>query len=489
MGDEKKTVLDWIDKNQHKIIELSDKVWEYAEPALREFKSARLHCDLLKEHGFQIEEEAGGMPTSFVAQYGSGKPVIGFYAEYDATPGLSQKTVPYKDPVVPHGPGFEDAHNMLGAASTGAALALKETMVKHHLKGTIKLFGTPAEKLVIAKTYLARDGYYDDLNALLGWHPWDLTTVRGEIGPVPVKIVVYKFYGVPVYGGRPWGGKSALDAAILMINNLNYMKEHILPHDEWFSVSELISVGGQCLTNIPEYTEVLFCCRAKTRDGVDKIVDGLKNCAQAACLVTGCENEWRIVSGVRTMLPNLNLARLVYRNLQIVGPPKFTEEEKEFCRQIQKNIGREPTPDPLDEALTPLEEEGAEFYGGADDYNEFTWYAPSAWLHVAMTFRAPRQKSYYLTIPNWARSALRKMGITHKGGIVAAKTLALSAVELLTSPSELEKAQKEFQERIAQNGREEIAIPKDIKPPLELVLPEYNGLENIIKYPTTGKKH
>jgi len=484
--EEKKTALDWIGKNEHKIIGLSDTIWGYAEPALREFKSAKLHCDFLRENGFQVEEGVAGMPTAFVAQYGLGKPVIGFYAEYDATPGNSQKPVPYKEPVVPHGPGFEDAHNMLGAASTGAVVAAKEAIEKHNLRGTVKLFGTPAEKLLVGKCYLAREGYFDDLDAVLGWHPWNLNTVRWEKGPTPHRFVVSKFHGIQVFSATPWAGKSALDAGIIMINNINYMKEHVLPHNEYPIVSEIISVGGQSLTNTPEYCEILLGIRAKTRKGIEAILEMLSNCAHAASIVTGCEYEQHIMSGTRTMLPNISLAKLVYRNLQIVGPPKFTEEEKEFCRQIQKNIGIEPMKEPLDETLTPPEKEAAEFFAGSDDYNEFTWHAPSAWLHTALTFKTDIRFGY-VSIQNWARCALRKMGVTHKGGVLAAKTLAISAIDLLTSPSELEKAKEEFEER-TKAGKEELAVPKDTKPPIELALPEFNGKEIIIRYPTSGKK-
>jgi aminobenzoyl-glutamate utilization protein B len=482
--DEKRMALDWIEKNEQEIMGLSDRIWGYAEPALREFKSAKLHCDFLEKYGFHAEKGVGGMPTAFVAQYGSGKPVIGFYAEYDATPGESQKPVPYKAPVVPHGPGFGDAHNMLGAASSGAAVAVKEVLQKHNLQGTLKLFGTPAEKLCVGKAYLAREGYFDGLDAVLGWHPLNLNTVTWENGPGPYRFIVSKFHGVPVYSARPWAGKSALDAAILMINNINYMKEHVLPRDEYLSLNETISVGGQCLTSIPEYAEILLGVRARTRKGIDVVSEMLSNCAKAASLVTSCEHEHYIASGTRTMLPNLTMARLVYRNLQIVGPPKFTEEEKEFCRQIQKNIGTDPMQEPLDETLTPPEKTAAlDVCGVADDYNEFTWYAPSAWLHIALIFNI---SSGHLTIPSWARSALRKMGVTHKGGIVAAETLAISAIELLTSPSELEKAKEEFKKR-TKAGKEELAVPRDTKQPIELALPEFSGGEIIIRYPTSGE--
>ncbi len=489
LQDEKRTALDWIIMNEKRITDLSDAIWEFAEPALREYKSVKVHCEYLREYGFEVEMGIVGMPTAFVATYGEGKPVIATYAEYDATPGNSQKAVPYKDPVVPHAPGFEDKHNMLGVAATAAAVAAKVAMEAHDLRGTIKVFGTPAEKICIGKTFPARDGYFDDLDAVIATHPWSGNTISWEDLPDSYMAVAFRFHGLQVYGGTPWDGKSALDAITLMNVLANYMKEHLMrpPH----SLNEIISVGGQCLTNLPEFTEVFYALRAPNEEGVKRILEVLKDCAEAASKVTGCSYQLRYMGASRTGLPNLTLSRLAFKNMELVGSPQFTEEEKEFCRKIQENIGMEPMEEPLDETLIPPEKGAMQFGSrrltcvtGCDDFNEFTWYAPSTWIHTTQWFRSPAD----VHPPSWSMAALSVTGVTHKGGLLAAKTMALTMVDLLTTPTVLAEAKAEFEERVQKRGgREPCLIPPDAEPPIDLALPEFNGTETIIRYPTHGK--
>lgn len=480
---EKQTALDYIESNRKKIIEMSDTIWQFAEPALREYRSSGLHCEFLRKNGFDVEIGVSGMPTAFVAKYGSGKPVIATYAEYDATPGNSQKPVPFREPVVPHAPGFEDKHNMLGTAATSAIVAAKEAMDSCGLKGTLKIFGTPAEKLCVAKAFQARDGLYDDLDAVVANHPLNRNTVTWDYLPGCYMAAAFQFHGLQVYGGHAWAGRSALDGAVLMNVLANFMKEQILPHDEHPSINEIISVGGQCLTNIPEFAEVFYAMRSPSIPGTKRIYEVVKRCAEAAAMVADLKLTVRMIGASRTGLPNHALSELVYRNMELIGPPKFSEDEKEFCREIQRNLGVETMREPLDEALTKPWELEQWFKGGCDDFNEFTWYAPSAWLHTTQWFKTPTG----LDVPNWARAATSKTGITHKGGLFAAKAIALSVVELLADPKQLKKAKAEFRERI-QGGVEECLIPKEEKPPIDLALPEFSGEETIIRYPTTGHR-
>ncbi len=486
MADEKNTALNWITSNEKDIIELSDRIWTYAEPALREFKSAKTLCEFLQRNGFEVKAGTSGMPTAFMATYGKGKPVLATYAEYDATPGNSQRqNVPYPDPIVPHAPGFEDKHNMLGTSAVAGAVAVKVAMKKHDLKGRIVVFGTPAEKLCCSKTFMARDGLFNNLDAVVANHPWDVNTVCWEQLPHSYLAVAFQFHGLQVYGGTPWYGKSAIDAVILMNVMVNYMKEHIMrpPH----SVNEIISVGGQCLTNIPEFAEVLYAMRSPKEDGNRHILETLKTCADAACRVTGCSFELRFIGASRTGLPNLSLSSLAYRNMQELGAPKFTQEEKELCRQIQKNLGMKAMDEPLDETDTPPEREamnwGTPHATGCDDFNEFSWYAPSTWIHTTQWFRSHTDSHP----PSWSLATLSTSGITHKGGIYAAKVITATMMDLLTDPSELNKAKEEYKRRLADHkGIEPCLIPPDSKPPIDISLPEFNGRETIIRYPATG---
>ena len=178
----KRTAFKWLEENRDRITEISDKIWEYAELGLIEFKSSKLLADELERHGFKVERGVAGMPTAFVASWGEGKPVIGIMGEYDALPGLSQKKVPWKEPLEPGKPGHGCGHNLFGAASVGAAIALKQFMEAEDLKGTIKLFGTPAEETVVGKVYMAKAGVFDGLDAVLEWHPGGTNEVRNQPG-------------------------------------------------------------------------------------------------------------------------------------------------------------------------------------------------------------------------------------------------------------------------------------------------------------------
>jgi len=490
VGSEKKTALEWVSANAKSLIALSDRIWHFAEPAYREYHSAKAHCSFLREHGFTVEEGVADMPTAFVASYGSGTPIIATYAEYDAPAGNSQKSVPYREPVVPYAPGH-DSHNILGTNATGGIVAAKTAMKKHGLKGTLKIFGTPAEKIMSGKTFLARAGYYDDLDAVVGNHPAFYNSVEwDENREKPYMAVAFEFFGSLEYRGTPWLGSSAIDAVALMMNNANYMKEHIGPGG--WGLHENLYVGGQTLTNLPEYTQLWYGFSAPTIEELARIRDILVDCAEAACKVTSCSYKMRVTGFSRSTLPNRSLQKLAYRNLELVGPPKFSEEEKAFCRKLQKSLGMEPMDEPLDENLTPPWELPVRpaYMTGSDDSNEFSWYAPFCWIRVTTRIRTPTTRKYFgkSQASPWAEGALSSTGIGHKCLVVTAKTIALSMVELLTTPSEVEKAKAEFHERIKERGgREPCLIPEGTKPPIDLALPEFDGTETIVRYPTTGK--
>lgn len=487
---EKQTALDWVSANAKKLIDLSDRIWGFAEPAYREFRSAKAHCDFLRDCDFKVEEGIGGAPTAFLATYGSGKPIIATYAEYDAPAGNSQKPVPYREPVIPYAPGH-DSHNILGVNATGGVVAARMAMEEHDLKGTLKIFGTPAEKIKSGKAFLARNGYYDDLDAVVGNHPAHYNSIEwDENREKPYMAVAFEFFGKLEYRGTPWLGKSAIDAASLMMTNANYMKEHIGPAG--WGLHENLYVGGQSLTNLPEYTQLWYGFSAPTIAEIEKIRDMLKDCAEAACKVTKCTYKMRITGFSRSTLPNRTLQKLAYRILELVGPPKFTEEEKEFCRKLQKALGMEPMDEPLDESLTPPWERPVRpaYMTGSDDSNEFSWYAPFCWIRVTGRFKTPTGRRYKgkSQASPWAEGALSRTSVGHKCLVVTAKTIALSMIELLTNRSELEKAKAEFEERIKERGgREPCLIPAGEKPPIDLALPEFDGKQTIIRYPTTGK--
>jgi aminobenzoyl-glutamate utilization protein B len=469
-SEEKKAAIEWIDVNSRKMAEMSDTLFSWAEPGLREYKSARLLIDYLRDNGFTIEENVSGMPTAFVANWGERGPVMGLFAEYDATPGHSQKAVTWEEPVIPHGPGFTDAHNMIGVASCVAAVGLKETASTHGIDMRIKLLGTPAEKLCVGKPYMARDGHFEGMDALLAWHPGGPTTVLGEVWPLAYKSVLFQFKVDRATGGTS-GDVSypgALDAAILMYNNVNSMKEHILAlMRRGGSINEFMMTGGQCTVATPEFSQLVYCWRTRSLVDQEAITEVVERCADAAALVTGCSVEKRLITAVRTGLPNGTLTDLMMENLREIGPPEHTREDEEFGRKIQENLGIAPFEKPYDETITEPEHAYDSFHP-ADDVNEFTWHAPSVRLYVSKSL-APVQGFRY---PRWVVSALCGTGVTHRMGQTAAKVIVATALDLIMDPELLERAKTEYEKR-KKSRFEAPLVPEGVAPPIGLRWPEW----------------
>lgn len=467
---EKRSAVEWIDVNALRMAEMSDSIFEWAEPGLREYKSSKLLVDYLTENGFRVDSGVAGMPTAFTANWGNGRPEIGFFAEYDATPGHSQKAVPREEPAVPHGPGFTDAHNMLGVASCIAAVALKESAKTHGLPVGIRVLGTPAEKLCVGKPYMAKDGYFDGMDALLAWHPGGPTTVLGEVWPLAYKSMLFSFKVERAAGGTS-GDVSypgALDAAILMYNNVNFMKEHILPlMRRGGSINEFMMTGGQCTVATPEFSQLVYCWRTGSMVDQEAVTRVVERCSEAAGLVADCRAERRLITAVRTGLPNRTLTDVMMRNLRTMGPPSHTEEDKKFAREIQSNLGIDQMEEPYHSAITESEN-AYDSFRPADDVNEFTWHAPSARLYVSKSLEPVPGFMY----PRWVASALCGTGATHRMGETAARVLATTAVELLTSPGLLEEANAELEER-KKSRYEKPLVPEGIVPPLDLRWPEW----------------
>jgi len=470
MSSTHETTLTWLKDNSPEMYKMSDQLFKWAEPGLREYKSSKHLIQYLEKEGFKLETGISDMPTAFNATWGTEGPVIGFFAEYDATPGHSQKPVPYEAPDVPYGPGFTDAHNMLGVAGCFAATAFKHALEQHGLKARIRLLGTPAEKLCVGKPFMARDGWFDGMDCLLAWHPGGPTTVLGEVWPRTYKSKVYSFKvsgaaegqsGAVTYPG-------ALDAAVLMYNNVNMMKEHIPAlMRRGGSINEFMMTGGQCTVANPTLSQVIYAWRNSNivdQEAVEKVID---RCAQGAALVADCIVEPRVLTAVRTGLPNTVMKDIVWANLMKIGAPAYTAEDKEYVRQIQHNMGLEPLEEPLYTDIVPPEKAYGDFHP-ADDVNEFTWHCPTARLYVSKAMQPIPGVAY----PRWASSSLCGSGVTHRMGMCAAQILALSALDIIEKPELLKTAWKEFKERKAQHDEPPL-LPMGLKPPVELRWPEW----------------
>ncbi|MGH9335062.1 MAG: amidohydrolase, partial [Vicinamibacteria bacterium] len=353
----------WVDANAETLKRVNQNIWSYAETGLEEVRSAKELVDLLRANGFTVEEGVSGMPTAFVASYGSGRPVIGVLAEYDALPGLSQDKVPERRERADVHAGHGCGHSIFGAASTGAAIAAKEAIASGALSGTIKLYGTPAEETGIGKTYMLRDGYFKDDDIILTWHASPVTNAGFSYSKANVS-VKFRFAGLPAHASTsPHQGRSALDAVELMSVGVNYMREHI---KEDARIHYVVTKGGGQPNVVPPETEVWYYIRANKHRDVEDYFEWVNEIARAAAAMSRTELQAvQIDADMHEVLPNRTLSELLQRNLEVVGPPSFTEEEKTFARKTQTGLPRAPEK-ALAEDIEPLPDEPGQELASTD---------------------------------------------------------------------------------------------------------------------------
>ncbi len=450
----KATALAAVEALGGEVQDLSLALWDYAELALREEASAELLADALEAEGFTVERGVADMPTAFVASFGTGHPIVGILAEYDALPGVGNAVVPRKEPREDGGPNGQGCgHNLFGAGSVAAAIAVKRAMQEHGLVGTVRLYGAPAEETVVGKVYMAKAGLFDDLDASLDWHPALETKVSNQSGQAMNNFEV-EFFGQAAHAAAdPWNGRSALDAVEMMDFGANLMREHIRPTAR---IHYVIPSAGEAPNVVPEYARVWYYVRDTARAPVEASYHRLLEIAEGAALGTQTEYKVTLLTGVHAVLLNRPLQEAMQANLEKVGAPPFTEEDQAFARELQRFLGLEEKG--LDTEVKPLKPEPEPPGGGSTDVAEVSWIAPAA--SVSITTAAAG-------IPwhSWATTASHGTEGSVRGAIVAAKVLALTAVDVLTDPELVTEAEAFFQEKTG--GRPyESPIPVDQKPPL-----------------------
>jgi aminobenzoyl-glutamate utilization protein B len=433
-ADGKSAALAWIDANSDTLKRVNRSIWTYAETGLEETKSATELMDLLRAHGFAIDAGVAGMPTAFVASSGSGRPIIGILAEYDALPGLSQEAAPEQKARAGAAAGHGCGHSVFGTASTAAAIAVKKAMEADGAKGTIRLYGTPAEETGIGKTYMLRDGLFTDADVILAWHAGDRTASSFNYTKANVS-VKFRFSGLPAHASAsPHEGRSALDAVELMSAGVNYMREHV---KEDARVHYVITHGGGQPNVVPPQAEVWYYIRANKHADVEGYFEWVKEIADAAARMTRTKlTAVQVDADMHEVLPNRVLSEIIQRNLEQVGAPRFTEEEKAFARKTQAPLGR--TFDrALSETVEPLPERPAQGVASTD-VGDISWFVPVGQLTAAThTFGAPGH--------SWQIVACTGTTIGEKGMMVAAKALAGSALDLYASPELIARAKADFQ--------------------------------------------
>jgi len=436
--------------------DLAMKIWSNPELGYLETESSALLQQTLKDAGFTVKPGVAEVPTAFVAEYGSGKPVIGIMAEFDALPGVSQKAVPFRDPVIEGGAGHACGHHLFGAASTAAGISVMEWMKENNIKGTLRVYGTPAEEGGGGKVYMAKAGLMDDVDAMLHWHPGsdNEASASSSLANISTK---FRFYGVASHAAAaPEYGKSALDGVEAMNYMVNLMREHVPMETRMHYV---ITRGGEAPNVVPAFAESYHYVRHPDARVVKEIFQRMIKTAEGAALGTQTRMEYEIINGVYNLLPNETLSRIMFKNLQLVGGVNYNAEERKFAEDIIKTFpaGVITSPDAA-AVITPFEvnEKGS---GGSTDVGDVSWLVPTAGLGTATW--VPGTSAH-----TWQAVAAGGMSIGKKGMMVAAKTLTLTAMDIFKDPSVTIKAKAELDKRRGVDFKYE-ALTGDRKPPLD----------------------
>lgn len=427
--------LKYLDTHFHLYDSLQKSIWNFAETGYNEVRSSEQWVEFLKKEGFTVETRAAGIPTAFVATYGNGGPVIGMMAEYDAIAGMSQDTVPYRKALFEGSTGHACGHNLLGTGSVAGAVAVSKWLAEGH-KGTVKLFGCPAEEGGGGKAYMMREGVFEGLDAMLDWHPDTRNTVNATSGLANVQ-VQFTFKGRSSHAsGAPEQGRSALDAVEAFDHMMNLMREHVPQNSR---IHYVITDGGKAPNVVPDRASVKYYFRSPSREVVKDILDRAIKAAEGAALGTGCTMDYELVSGNYERLPNEAMADLVYRKLQEVGGIKLDARELGFAHAIASESGADASLIDRLAIVVPPAEEGYEAYVSSDVGN-VTWAVPTGSFRYACF--APGGVGH-----SWQQTASGGTTIGTKGALGAARVLYLSAVELMSQPSVLAAVREEFRQR------------------------------------------
>ncbi len=426
----------WLDANAKTYEGVAFEIWRLAEVGYQEVKSSALLQEQLRSAGFNVKAGVAGMPTAFIASYGTGSPVIGILAEFDALPGLNQDAVPERKPIAGKDAGHGCGHNLFGTGSTAAAIAVKQWMAGGGVKGTIRVYGTPAEEGGAGKVYMVRDGLFRDVDVVLHWHAGD-SNDASEDTSLSNKSAKFRFRGVSAHAaGAPERGRSALDGVEAMNHMVNLMREHV-PEDT--RIHYVITSGGSAPNVVPDFAEVFLYVRHPSPKEVASIFDRIEKAAQGAAMGTGTTVETEIVHATYNLLPNETLSRRIDANLRAVGGVNYTPEERAFAETLRKSLPG--TLPPLSRAseIAPLRTGGQGDF--STDVSDVSWVVPTAGLRAA---------TYVPGTPghSWQAVAATGSSIGAKGMMVAAKTLALTAIDLFTDPALVAAAKTEHTRKV-----------------------------------------
>lgn len=432
---------------------MAQQIWDWAEVGYQETRSSALLRDALAEAGFEIEEGVAGMPTAFVASWGTGSPVIGVLAEYDALPGITQDRSPERAPRRDMDAGHACGHHLFGAGSVAAALAVKAWLEDSGTPGTVRLYGTPAEEGGAGKVYMVRGGLFADVDAVLHWHPGD-SNEASPSSSLSNKSAKFRFYGVSAHAaGAPEQGRSALDGIEAMNHMVNLMREHV-PQET--RIHYVITAGGHAPNVIPDFAEAFYYVRNPDPEMVESLFERVVDAARGAAMGTGTRIGYEVIHGLFAMMPNETLQRRAQANLERVGGVVYDEDERAFAEAIHATL-RDDAP-PL-ETASEIEPYMFRTGVGSTDVADVSWVVPTVGMSAATWVPGTPAHS-------WQAIAAGGTSIGNKGMIVAAKTLAMTAVDLFTDAALIEAAAAEHRERVGPDF-EYVSLVGDRDPPLD----------------------
>ena len=454
----KQKLYEIVDQKSGLLTDLSDKIWEYAELSMLEYKSVAAYVQILKEEGFEVVENLCNVPTAFSGTFGSGKPVIGILGEYDALSGLSQVPgVAEKMPLAEGGCGQGCGHNLLGAGALGAAIAIKDAIAAGQLKGTVIFYGCPGEEGCAGKTFMAREGIFKDLDAAITWHPGDTNEIMYGSNAACMQFE-FAFTGIAAHAaGDPFNGRSALDAAELMNVGVQFLREHM---PEKSSIHYSFSDAGGISPNVVQPTaKLIYMVRSDTVQHAKALLSRVQNIAKGAALMTDTSVTWRQIDGTASTVSNSIIENVLHANMEAAPLPRYTDDEIIFAKQLRATYDTSKLPGTrtyddvkVKKFILDATENGSKpindfvvihtpcnpFSPGSTDVGDVSWLTPTAQFTAATWPSGSPGHS-------WQNVSCGKTSIAHKGLLYAAKVLAGAAADLMEYPDLLKDAREEFE--------------------------------------------
>ena len=466
----KDDVVQRIDVGAAEFVRLAADIWEHPEPGFQESRAAGLIASVLEGEGFRVERDVAGIPNAFVAEWGSGRPVVGVLGEYDALPGLSQKISATREPAHDGAPGHACGHNLLGVAGLGAVLGARSAMESSHLAGTIRYYGCPAEETLMGKVFMARERLFADLDAVLTWHPMYANTVWSA-SSAALNSFKLSFHGVSAHAGAaPEAGRSALDAIMLTDAGVNFLREHIPTNVRMHCV---VTHGGEAPNIVPAFAQSWYYVRAPDRALVTAVYERVLDVARGAALMTGTRLEVELVAACHDFLPNRTIEAILLSNMKQIGPPDFSREDYEFAEALVKTLPAGMADDAVKALGRSREELGGALCTGvfdsvgglaagqaqpvSTDVGDVSHIAPTAQMTACcMPLGVP--------LHSWQAVASCGSPIGHMAMLFAAKSIGLTVIDLLAQPGTLKVAREELA-TLTQGRAYECPLPPGVNPP------------------------